>query len=170
MNLMKSMVFAGLVAVSSMPVLAVTDAPLKVGVVDFRQVMQKAPEARTAASKLKKQFKPRQAKIISKNKKLDKEVTQLKRDGSVMSAAKRDKDEAKILADKRQLQRLREEFQQDYMLAENKMLRNIKQKLAKAVDKIAKKDHYDLILPKGHVPYVNKKIDITKQVIKEMKS
>lgn len=146
-----------------------TGASFKVGVIDFRQIMQQSPQAKEAVDKLKKQFQPREEKIRSMQQGLDKKEAMFKRDGSVLTQAEQRNLQNEILSGRRELQRLEEDFKQDFSMAQDQALQDILGKINKAIKDIAQKGQYDLILEKSRIPYASAKLDITAEVLKYLK-
>ncbi|GAB4393001.1 MAG: hypothetical protein Tsb005_09410 [Gammaproteobacteria bacterium] len=146
----------------------VSASNLKIAVIDFREIVREAPEGKAIANKLKADFKPRQEKIVAKNKEIEAKIKKLKRDAAVMSADDREKLQGQILAERRDLQRMQEDMQQDLSLERERAMEKFLDHIEKAVKKVAKNEHYDLILQKNTVPYSASQLDVTKQVLKEL--
>lgn len=144
-------------------------AGLKIGVIDFRQIMQQSPQAKEAVDKLKKQFQPREEKIRSMQQNIEKKEAMFKRDGSVLTQAEQRNLQSEILSGRRDLQRMEEDFRQDFTTAQDQALQDILGKINKAIKDIASKNQYDLILEKSRIPYASSKLDITADVLKALK-
>src|SRR5574337_325492 len=144
-------------------------AGLKIGVIDFRQIMQQSPQAKAAVDKLKKQFQPRAEIIRSIQQGLEKIEAMLKRDGSVLTQNEQRNLQSEILSSRRDLQRLEEDFRQDFSVAQDQALQEILGKINKAIKDIAQKDQYDLILEKSRIPFASNKLDIKAEVLKSLK-
>ncbi|MBS0358540.1 MAG: OmpH family outer membrane protein [Proteobacteria bacterium] len=154
--------FALLMAAS----VAVAEA-VKIGVVDVQAIVQQSEKAKVIRDKLKAQFKSREQEIMAAEKKFQDDVAKLKRNDSVMSQPEKTKMEQMAYDEKRNLQRLEEDYQQDLNFAQNKAMESFFAELKKSIDKVAKDGNYDLVLQRGAVPYANPRIDITAQVLKD---
>jgi len=161
--------FAYILAVFLMSVSSVSFADdLKVGVLNFPALLKKAPQMEALSQRLKKEFKPRQAKIVSLQKSLEADQASLKRDTSVMSDKEIANLREKIANNQRDLRRLEEDYLADARAAQKKAMGQIIEKANKLVKKIAEEGQYDLILQSETVAYASNKIDITDKVIKEL--
>ncbi len=146
-----------------------TTPEIKISVIDLQKIMREAPQAKEVSEKLTKKFKPRQEHLASAQKHLQDEMNKMKRDGTVMSATERTKLQTKIVTDKRDFQRLQEDFRQDLNVAQNQSIQKVMGTIHEVVDTIAKKENYDLILQKDAVPFASERVEITAQVLKQLK-
>ena len=140
----------------------------KVGIIDVRQVLESSQEMKAIGEKIKKDFKGREDKIITAQKSLQKDIERLRRDESVIAKSEREKLEAKVIADKREFKNKQDAFREDIMTAQNNAMQKLLAKVDSAVQGLAKKDNYDLILQREGVPFASSKVDVTDQVIKSL--
>lgn len=138
--------------------------PVKIGVVDMRQVLQKSPQMVALSNELEKQFKPREAKITAAQTALQADVDKLNKNGSVMSDADKNQLQDKIVTQKATIQTLVGTFQQDLNNAQNQGMQKILEQVAAIVDKISKADGYTVVLPKDVALYFRADQDITDRV------
>lgn len=149
---------------STLPLQAMAET--KIGVVDMRSLMANSPQAKAAVEKMKKDFKPREEKIVAMDKALKEKAEKLKRDSAVMSEAEKAKAEKELIASKRELERLQGEFREDAMTRQQEEMKKIYENISKAVEDMAKKEKYDLILPMEIAPYVSSQLNITDKISK----
>lgn len=142
--------------------------PAKVAVMDFPKILKNSPQMEAVGNKLKKEFKPRQDKIIALQKTLEADQSKLKRDASIMAEKEMVSLRDKIAASQRDIRRLEEDYLSDARAAQKKAMEQIVQKVNVFVKKVADKDGYSIVLQKGGVVYASDKVDITDQVIKEL--
>ncbi|MBS0286332.1 MAG: OmpH family outer membrane protein [Proteobacteria bacterium] len=165
MKLIKNALVAlSLLAASTMPVSA--NAELKIGVIDMRAIINSAPQAKEAMEKLKKEFKAREDKIVSAEKSYKEKAEKLQRNTAVMSEAEKGKLEKDVMTSQRDLQRLQAEFREDAAIRQQEEMKKIMDKINVAVEDVAKKEKYDLIIHKDVVPFAAKTVDVTDKVIK----
>jgi outer membrane protein len=160
-----------LTLVSACVLLSVTNVfadSTKIGVIDVREIMQKSPQVAALNAKLTKEFQPRQGKIQAAQKTLQAEIDNLNRNGTTMSDADRNKLQDQIIADRSNVQGMILAFQRDVNTEQTQDMQGFIQKLKTAVDDVAKKGNYDLILQRAGVPYVSPSLDITNQVLAEL--
>lgn len=141
------------------------ESNLKVGVVDLRSVIDSSPQMKAAADDLRKQFKPRQDKILAAQQNLQKDQDKLKRDGSVMSQSDADALQSQITTEGRDLQRMQEDYMQDLRTAQQEAMAKFLASVDSVVQKITTQQGFDLILRRDTVAYASPRVDITQQVI-----
>ncbi len=142
-------------------------AELRIGFVNPAVLLQKSPQAKAASKALESEFAPRQKKLMAEQAGIAKLQDKLKRNGEVMSAARREKLQREILTRQRELKRKEQEFGEDLNVRRNAELGKLERRIRRAILQVAKDDHYDLIVSDG-VLYASKKVDITDKVLREL--
>lgn len=143
-------------------------AASKIAYVEVGKVLQESPQVKAVKEKIRKEFSKRDDQLVSEQKKLRKLKEKLQRDASIMSEAEGKRLERDIIARTRKLKNAQSEFQEDLALRQNEELGKLRKVIAEVIVKVAKKGGYDLVLESG-VIWANDKINITKQVLKELK-
>lgn len=143
-------------------------ADVKIAVIDVQEILQKAPQIKKINDALTAKFKPRQEKILAQETKLKQDLQKQEKNAAVLSATEKTSLHADVETQKRDLQRLGQDYQQDLTSEQNQAMQKFFTQLKTVIDKIAKKEQYALILQKEGVPYAASKIDITQQVLKEL--
>ena len=82
-----------------------------------------------------------------------------------MSASENQKAQKKIQNSKIEIQRIERELREDIDIRRREEIGKLQQKINEAIEDLAKKDKYDLILYQG-VAYASEEIDITNKLIK----
>ncbi|CAH1386847.1 OmpH family outer membrane protein [Candidatus Nitrotoga sp. M5] len=141
-------------------------ADLKVGIVNTERIMRESSAAEQAEKNIEKEFSVRNQKI----KKVATDVQELqlfleKERLTLSNAKKRDK-ERELANLNVNLQRMQRTFSEDLNLRKNEEMSVILEHANKAIQELAEKEKYDLILQEA--VYHNPKIDITEKVIKYM--
>jgi outer membrane protein len=142
---------------------------LMIGVLDLATVLQSSSQAKAAGEQLKKEFKPRQDSIVAAQQQLQKDQDKYKRDGTVMSQSEAMTLQDKITREQRDLQQKQENYMQDLRTAQSAAMQKVLAQVERVVQKIAKDGKYDLILQKNSVAFNSDRVDITPQVIQQMK-
>lgn len=137
----------------------------KIGFVNAIVLLDKAPQTKAAKEKVEREFKARDNQLVNAQKELRREEEKLKRDGSTMSSADRQKLESKISRLKRELKRDLTDFREDFSIARNREMGKLQKRINEAIVKLAKDEKYDLIVGDS-VIYASDRIDITDKVIK----
>lgn len=165
---MKKLFKAALVAITLL-ISTITFADVKIGIVDVRDVLQKAPQMAAISADIQKQFKPREAKIVAAEKELQAKMAKLKRDGSlVMSEDERAQLQNKVISEKATLSGMIASFQQDLNNAQNKAMQNLMTQINTIITKIGADGKYTMIVVRDATAYFDKALDITPQVIQQL--
>lgn len=144
-------------------------AEAKIGFVDTVKLLESAPQAKSAQSKIESEFAPREKELVALQREIKQLEDDLTRDGTVMSESERTKLERDILAKRRDLKRSQDEFRDDLNIRRNEVLAKLQKDMYQAVVALAKEQNFDLILSQG-VVYSSDKIDITESVLKKLKN
>lgn len=139
-------------------------------VIDMPQIMQQSPEVQKMAKTVQADLKKRQEAIIDKQKEMQQAKGKLQKDGSVMSKSERTAIEKKAMMAEREVNRMKEDYFQDARLAQNQVIQSVMEKVEKSARRLAEERHIDVVLPKRSVIYANKNVDITAEVLKNIKS
>ncbi|MEN8205965.1 MAG: OmpH family outer membrane protein [Pseudomonadota bacterium] len=142
-------------------------AETKIGFVDTVKLMEAAPQAKSAQSKIEKEFAPREKELVALQRQIKTKEDKLTRDGAVMSESERSKLEREILSKRRDLKRSQEEFRDDLNIRRNEVLAKLQKDMYEAVVTLAKEQKFDLIMSQG-VVYSSDKVDITDSVLKQL--
>jgi len=148
--------------------LGVQAAELKIGFVNAAQVLEEAPQADDARSRLEKEFSPRDKALVKTQKAVRKLEEKLTRDGAIMSETERRKLERDIIAQKRDLKRSQEEFREDLNIRRNEAFDKLRRRVFEVITDISKKENYDLVVSDG-VVFANDRIDMTGKVVERLK-
>jgi outer membrane protein len=140
----------------------------KVGFVNTVQLMEEAPQAKSAQTKLEKEFAPREQELLNLQKEIRALEDRLARDSAVMSETETSKLEREILAKRRDLKRTQDEFRDDLNIRKNEVLSKLQRQMYDATVALAKEKKFDIILGQG-VVYSSDKVDITERVLEKLK-
>ena len=165
---MRKIAYAALGVLFGLSLSAGAAAELKVGVVNFAEVLEKSPQKEAASSRFEQEFGPRRNKLQNEIKEIKQLEEKLVKDGVTMSENERAKAERDLSVRKRDFARARDELDGDQNIRRNEELNKLQQILFDAIQTIGKEEGYDLILAEG-VAYVNPKIDLTDKVLQRMK-
>ncbi len=142
-------------------------AETTVGVVNFLRMMEEAPQAKAAQSKIESEFAPREQELHALQKEIRKLEDKLAKDGAVMSEDQSNKLEREILSKGREMKRSREEFRDDLNIRKNEVTSQLQRQMLEATRALAKEKGFDIILGQG-VVYANKSSDITNMVLEKL--
>lgn len=143
-------------------------AETKIGFVNAARVLEEAPQADRARKALEKEFAPRDKAIVAMKNDLKKLEEKLSRDAAIMSESKKRKLERDVLSQKREIKRKTEEFREDLNIRRNESFEKLRKRVFEVIVAIAGEKKFDLIVSDG-VVYASKRIDITKEVVDQLK-
>lgn len=152
-----------------MLVAGASHAELKIGFVNVAKVLEKAPQAAKAKTRLENEFSPRDKALNSQMKEIKSLEDKLSKDAAVMSDEERRRIEKDILDKKRDAARAQQEFQEDFNMRRNEELGNLQKRIVEAVRALAKEESFDLLLTDG-VIYANDQIDVTSRVQQKLET
>lgn len=138
----------------------------RIGYVDLERILRESAPAVKAAQKLEKEFAARDEAI----KKLSGQVRDLQdyleKKGAGLSNSERRNKERELSNLSAELQREQREFREDLNQRKNEELSVLLDHANKAIQAIAEREKYDLVLQEA--VYRNPKIDITDSVLKAL--
>ena len=137
-------------------------ADFHVGVVNTERILRESVPALKAEKKIEKEFAARDDEIKQKVKQAKEIQAALDKSSGKPDAEQRTKERelANLNVD---LQRLQREFREDLNLRKNEELAQVLARADKAIQAIAEKEKFDLILQEA--VYRNPQIDITEKVL-----
>lgn len=149
--------------------LSLTAAELKIAVINFKKLMEQAPQSIQASQALEKEFAPREADLSGDAEAIRKLEDDLKRAELTMTASKRAELEEEIIKRRREFNQKSNNFKEDLNLSRNKAIESIQRLVYQTALDISKQQGYDLVLTEG-VLYASERIDLTKQVLGALKN
>ena len=144
-------------------------ADSKIGIVNVQQVLEKSGQMQALNNKLKAQFEPRAKKLEADSKTFEKNIENFKKNSTVMNADKRKAAEENLAKERANIEQQQIALQRDSVVAQNKSLQNLLDKVKSIVNKIAVKNKLNLVLTNASVAYSSGELDITKQVADQLK-
>lgn len=144
-------------------------AELKVGVINLDEVLQKSPMAVQLNAKISSDFKPRQDKLNAAQASLQTTLDDFTYNSYKMTPEERNKMQVKINADRRALENMSTSLQRDLQTAQQQGVQSLLNKLNTVIAQIAKDGNYDMILSTANTLYLNPTINITQQVVDQVK-
>ena len=137
----------------------------KIGYVVVEKVLKDAPQTAASNKKLEKEFKSRTDGLQKKVKDVQAKEKDFKKNSLTMSDSDKQKAQKKIQNMKIEVQRVERELREDIDIRRREEIGKLQQKINEAIEDLAEKEKYDLILYQG-VAFASKEIDITDKLIK----
>lgn len=155
-------ILAGLVLSASS-----TAHALKIGYVDLDKASRQAPQSLDATKRLESEFSPRKKALEADVKEFSQMEQKLAKDSVTMSREQVMKKQSEIFMRKRRFTRNQTESREDFKLREGEETRKLELVVVQAIEAVAKRDNYDLILTQG-VIHASSAVDITTKVVEEL--
>lgn len=143
-------------------------AASKIGFVDLPKLLQESPQRKAASERVEKEFGTRKQEIdtlMTKIKSLDAEI---KRNADTMSPTQLKRKENELVDMQREAKRAEQYFKEDLSMRNNEELVALQKVIFKTIEKVAKREGYDLVMAEG-IAYYSDKINITSMVLEELK-
>ncbi len=140
----------------------------KIAFVNQAKLLQKAPQAEAARSKLQKEFAKRDKALVNLQKKIQNSAEKLQKDAAILSSAELNKLKRKITMMRRDLERDKAAFKEDLSIRQNEELVKLQKSVLQSIKTIAEQEKYDLIISEG-VIYASKQIDVTDKILAQLK-
>lgn len=146
------------------------DNSIKIGVVNTEKILRESQPALAAHKKIDQEFLPRDAEIKEMAEQARVMQERLEKKGAVMSEADRLELERELANLSRTYQRAQRQMREDLTARQNEEYGVILNLIDNAIQQIAEKERYDLILQLQDSVYRSQRIDITDQVIEVLNS
>ena len=138
----------------------------KIGVLHVDRILQQSAAAKAAHDRIEREFKPRDVSISKQEQALRDAQAAYERDRAKLSDDERASRERALDLQSRDVQRLREQFNEDLRARQFEELDKLKGRLDKVITDYARTNHYDLILQDAL--WVGSSVDITGDIIKAL--
>lgn len=149
--------------------LTVTSVQAKVGVVNVAEIFQQMPERDKISKQLENEFKGRLTELQKMEKDLQDAMQKLQKDGPTMKAADRTKLEQSTMTKRDEFAAKAEAFEQDNRRRQGEERNKMLAKIQKAVQVVAKKEKYTVIVDVNAIAFAEPSVDITDAVMKQVK-
>ena len=117
--------------------------------------------------KLEQEFSKRDKELNAAGQRLKNDVERFEKNAGTMTEQERIRKQRDLAERDRDFQRRQRELREDFNQRRNEELQKLLRQANTVIKNIAQREKYDLILQEAI--YVNPKIDITDQVLKELK-
>ena len=144
-------------------------AEQKIGVVDVQTVFQAMPQAAEISNSIQMEFKDQIDEVNQLQKDGQFYAERLQRDAATMSEKDKKELQQKIQGVREQLAEKGQPLQQNIQRRQNEERNKLLGLIKQAIDSVAKKDDYDLILSAGAVSFSKEQFDVSEQVLEQVK-
>ncbi|CAG9932767.1 OmpH family outer membrane protein [Candidatus Nitrotoga arctica] len=141
-------------------------ADFRVGIVNTERILRESAPAVKAEKKIEKEFSGRDQEIKKVAKQVKDVQTLMEKEGLTLPDGEKRNKERELANLNMNLQRMQRGFSEDLNLRKNEEMSVVLEHANKAIQALAEKEKYDLILQEA--VYRNPNIDITEKVLKYM--
>jgi outer membrane protein len=139
-------------------------AEVKVGVIDYARLLEDSPQAKVVSDALRAEFGPRYQQLVTQETALKARGEKLQKDVATMTPDQRTKAEKEIRDSARELERKKQEWQDDSNAKRNEEMGKLQRSLIGEVREYAKAQNFDVVIAEG-VIYATPTLDITAAVL-----
>ena len=140
----------------------------KIAIINVQEAISQIPQAAALMQALESEFKDEKAVLEQLQKDLSFEDENFKRNGSLMSEKEKTELQTKMAGLYQQYQVKGKEFQQKVTQRRNEETNKLLALVTQAVDNIAAKNGYDIVLSKQTVVFSKPAINITSKVVEQV--
>lgn len=144
-------------------------AHTSMAILDLNKVMMDSPQLEVAKNKLKKQFDAREKELMAIQKTFQTDIEAFNKNSATMKEGDKKVTQQKIMDQQKKLQDMQTKFQNDLNTAQNDAMQNIVKAVEGIVKKIATDKKLDVVFAKAGTAYNKPELEITDDVIKQMK-
>jgi outer membrane protein len=168
MNITRLFATTGLALTLCFATLGSASAADKIGFVDLPRLLQDSPQRQQASERVEKEFAARKEKIDNIATRIKATEADVKRNADSMSSSQLKSKERQMIALQRELKREQEYFNEDLSLRNNEELKELQNVIFQTIEKVAKREGYDLVLAEG-IAYYSDKVNITSIILEQLK-
>jgi len=139
-------------------------AEIKVGVIDYARLLEESPQAKVVQAALRDEFGPRYKALVTQEEALKAKNDKLQKDVATMAPDQRTKAEKDLRDGARELERKKQEWQDDSNAKRNDEMNKLQRSLIGEVREYAKAQNFDVVIAEG-VIYATPTVDITAAVL-----
>ena len=141
----------------------------KTAFINSKVLLEQSPQAIEANAELQKQFGDREQGL----RKLAQEIQQMektyKTDSAVMSAEQKKKSEDSIIQNKRRFQFEQQSLKEDLQAKQRELLQKVQVSIKTVIQDYGSKNGYDFIFTDSSIAYASDAVNITDEILKELK-
>lgn len=141
----------------------------KTAFINSKVLLEQSPQAIAANTELQKQFGGREQSL----RKLAQEIQQMEKtyqtDSAVMSDEQKKKAEDNIIQNKRRFQFEQQSLKEDLQAKQRELLQEVQVSIKSVIQSYGSKNGYDFIFTDASIAYASDAVNITGQILEELK-
>jgi outer membrane protein len=143
-------------------------ADLKIGVIDFQQVVELSEPGKKFETELKTEGQQMEAEIKKNKEELKALKEKLEREAMVMSEKAKEEKQIEFNVKLSGLQKKQAQFRKNFLTKQRQGVGNFRVEVLEIAHEIGKAEKYDLIVSKDALLYMDAGVDITSKVVKAL--
>lgn len=140
-------------------------AEIKIGMIDFQQVVEKSEPGQKIEASLKKEGERMEAELTKDKEELKALKEKLDREAMVMSREAREEKEIEFRVKARNLQEKEKRYRTEFVGKQRQEVNKLRKVVLEIVQDIGKKEGFTLVLSKVGVLYHDHAVDLTDNVV-----
>jgi outer membrane protein len=156
------------ILVLCLSVISVDAAEVKIGVVDFQQVMEGSEPGQKFEADLKKEGQQMEAEIKKGQEELKALKEKVEREAMVMSEKAKEEKQIEFNVKLSGLQKKQAQFRKDFLAKQRQGVSQFRVEVIEIAHEIGKAEKFDMIVSKDALLYMDAGVDITPKVIKAL--
>jgi outer membrane protein len=145
--------------------IAASAADMKIGMVDFQQIVEKSEPGKRIESGLKQEGERMEGELSKDKEELKSLKEKIEREAMVMSREAREEKEIEFRVKARNLQEKEKRYRAEFVGKQREEVNKLRQVVLEIVQDIGKKEGYTLVLSKVGVLYHDNAVDLTDKVV-----
>jgi outer membrane protein len=143
-------------------------AEMKIGIVDFQQVVEKSEPGQRIESGLKKEGERMEGELTKDKEELKNLKEKIEREAMVMSREAREEKEIEFRVKARNLQDKEKRYRAEFVGKQRQEVDKLRSVVLEIVQELGKKEGYTLVLSKVGVLYHANAVDLTDKVVTQL--
>jgi outer membrane protein len=140
-------------------------AEMKIGMIDFQQVVEKSEPGQRVEAGLKKEGERMEAELKKDKEELQALKDKMEREAMVMSREAREEKEIEFRVKARNLQEKDQRYRQEFVGKQRQEIDKLRKVVLDIAQEIGKKENFTMIISKVGVLYNDSAIDLTDKVV-----
>ena len=146
--------------------LSVQAAEVKIGIIDFQQVVEKSEPGQKVEASLKKEGERMEAELTKDKDELKALKDKMEREATVMSREAREEKEIEFRVKARNLQEKDQRYRNEFVGKQRTEIDKLRAVVLEIAQEIGKKEGFTLVVSKVGILYNDPSVDLTDKVVK----
>lgn len=159
---------AALIAVTGLAVAAPAAAQGKIATIRIAELVQKSPQFKAGADKMKAEFERRKNELETDAKKLADDIKNFQKQADLLSSADRAKQEKDINTRKIDFEYRQRQFQEDFQTRDRQLTQEMMVKIKGVIEQVAKEKGFDAVVQDP--VWASAAVDLTGEVLKRLQA